>query len=265
MAGESPARPALQPLFTEAWSIDRRSGTPAYEQITQRLVDLIEVGRLSVGDRLPPERELATWVGVSRMTARAALGSLAQRGLIDRDVGRGTFVARPKFEHDLGRLAGFTDMAQRQGLAATARVRAINELPAPAAVTDTLAIAPGAPAYRIERLRFAGEEPIALEDSWIPVAPFPGLLDHDVRGSIYALMRDRYATPPVRAVERLEPRLAEPHHAEVLGVAAGAPLMLITRIAFGASGEPIELAHDLYRGDRARFVIEVGPPRPAPV
>jgi GntR family transcriptional regulator len=248
--------PALRHLFTAQWAIDRGSGVPAYEQIAERLIDLIESGRLAVGDRLPPERDLATWVGVSRMTARAAFGAVAQRGMLERDVGRGTFVAAPKLEHDLRRFAGFTEMMVREGRSAKARIRAINELAAPTAVAQGLEIGAGEPVYRIERLRLAVEEPLILEDSWVPVERFPGLLDHDMRGSLYALMRDVYGLAPVRAVERLEPVLAEPNQAQALGVAPGAPLMLITRVAFSAEGTPVEFARDHHRGDRARFVVE---------
>lgn len=256
------AGPAIAPedcgaLIADGWRIDRASAVPAYAQIEERLGDLIESGRLAVGDRLPAERDLATCLGVSRMTARTALGSLAQRGLLDRDVGRGTFVARTKLDHDLSDFAGFTEMVRRQGLSANARIRALNELPAPEAVARELEMAVGEPAYRIERLRFADDEALALEDSWVPAARFRGLLDLDLRGSLYGLMRDAYGFPPVRAVERLEPTLAEAHQADALGIAIGSPLMLIARVAYAADGTPVEFARDHHRGDRSRFVVQV--------
>jgi GntR family transcriptional regulator len=247
----------LRDLVLRAWRVDRASGAPAYAQIEERLVELIESGRLSVGDRLPAERDLAEWVGVSRMTARAALRSLAQRGVVERGVGRGTFVARAKVDHDLTQFAGFTEMVRRQGLAPNARIRAINEVAAPETVASALQVEPGAPMYRLERVRFADDEPLTLEDSWVPAERFPGLLDHDVRGSLYALMDEVYERAPVRAVERLEPVLALEHHADALGVAIGAPLMRVERVAFAADDVPVELAHDHHRGDRARFVVEV--------
>jgi GntR family transcriptional regulator len=250
----------LKRAFTEGWAIDRESASPAYAQIEHRIVELIESGQLQVGDRLAPERDLARWVGVSRMTARAALAALADRGLLDRDVGRGTFIARAKLAHDLSNFGGFTEMARRQGLAATARIRAINEVPMPDGVARELALEPGASAYRIERVRLAGEEPLTLEDSWVPAERFPGLLDHDVRGSLYELMRDAYDLAPVRAVERLEPALADEHNAAALGVARGDPLMLVERVAYTADDIPVEFARDHHRGDRARFVVHVSTP-----
>lgn len=246
----------LHAEFTQEWAIDRASAVPAYEQIAERLVGLIETGRLVVGDRLPAERDLAAWVGVSRMTARAALGALAQRGLLERDVGRGTFVARAKLEHDLGRFAGFTETMRREGRLPRARIRALNDRPAPEDVARRLGLVAGAQVFRIERLRFADEEPVTLEDSWVPAARFPGLLDRDMRGSLYALMRDAYGLAPVRATERLEAVVADPVQAEALEVEIGSPLMLITRVAVTAGDVPVEFARDHHRGDRARFVVD---------
>lgn len=239
-------------------TIDRASGVPAYAQIEDRLIDLIESGRLAIGDRLPSERDLARWVGVNRLTARAALSSLTRRGLLERGVGRqGTVVARAKLLHDLSSFAGFTEMVHRQGRSATARIIAINQLSSPDSIATRLQISAAEPVYRVQRLRFADGEPLTLEDSWIPAGRFPGLLDHDLRGSLYRLMLDVYGRPPVRAIERLESTVADKQEGDALGVEAGAPLMLVERLAYCGQGVPVEFAHDRHRGDRARFVVEV--------
>ena len=201
------------------WQLDRESGVPAYAQIERRLRALIESGALAVGERVPSERELAELAGVSRLTARAALDSLARRGLLERGVGRrGTVVSRAKLTFDLTDFAGFTEMAGRHGITATARVQKLAEQPAPRAVAEELGLARGANVYRIRRVRIAEGAPIALEDSWIPAARFPGFLDHDLRGSLYGLMRRDYGIEPVHAVQRLEPVLATGRHAEALAV-----------------------------------------------
>ncbi len=261
MASEPQLPDRLRSLFTEQWALDRDADVPAYAQIEERVIELVESGRLAVGDRLPSERDLAGWVGVSRLTARAALTSLAQRGLVERGVGRrGTVVSRARLAYDLGDLAGFTEMVHRHGLSASARIRALGELAAPEAVASELGIAPGEPVYRVQRLRFANGEPLTLEDSWLPAGRFPGLLDHDMRGSIYALMRDHYACPPARAIERLEPTLADAHQAHALGVTIGSPLMRVERQTYAADDTPVEFARDHHRGDRAQFVVQVSTP-----
>src|SRR3954462_9766020 len=68
-------------------------------------------------------------------------------------------------------------------------------------------------------------------------------------------MRAAYDGVPGRAVERLEPVVAEEHHAAALGVRPGAPLMLVERVAYDGDGTPVEFARDHHRGDRARLVV----------
>jgi GntR family transcriptional regulator len=230
---------------------------PAWIRIEEQLAERIRCGRLLPGEQIAPERELAEQLGVSRMTVRQALASLAARGLVDRGVGRGTFVRR--IEHDLTRVAGFTEQAERSGLAAGAALLGARERPAPAHVARALDLRPGAAVLRIERIRSAGGRPAALEDSWLPAAQFPGLLGLDLSGSLYALMRTRYDRAPAGATERLEPVAAGAREAEALRVPAGAPLMFVERVAYAADGTPVEFAHDRHRGDGARFVVRVVP------
>jgi len=240
----------------------RRTEVPKWAQIEDELAARIGCGDLRVGDRLPAERELCDKWRVSRGTIRQALDALAARGLIERGVGRGTFVASGKVEVRLHDVAGFTEQMARAGVEAHARVLRAAVLPAPEQVAGELELEPGAAVVRVERLRLAGRLALTLEDSWVPSGRFHGIEDLDLRGSIYALMRDLYGRVPVRVVETLEPVVAQRHSAELLGVAAGSPLMLVERTAFDSDGVAVEFAHDLHRGDRARFVVEAAAPLP---
>lgn len=55
----------------------------AFEQILDQLEEAILAGELSVGDKLPPERELAARLGVSRTSVREALRVLEALGLVE--------------------------------------------------------------------------------------------------------------------------------------------------------------------------------------
>ena len=72
---------------------DRTSEAPVYRQLAEHLLALIDAGRLRPGERLPPSRDLAAALGLSRNTVSRALDDLAAAGLVDAHVGRGTFVA----------------------------------------------------------------------------------------------------------------------------------------------------------------------------
>jgi len=209
----------------------------------------IDDGRLAPGDRLPSERELAERYGVSRMTLRQALGTLERQGRLVRSQGRygGTFVAEPKLE-----LAGTSALSdQLRGLGVAAGARVLSAVERPASPDETIL---GRRVYAIVRVRLANGAPVALERGAYAARAFPGLLDGPLDGSLYELIRARYDEVPVRARERLEPGLAQPDDADALGLEPGAPVMLVERTAYAASGRPVERSHDVFRGDRTRVV-----------
>lgn len=70
-----------------------RRGTTSEEVISQ-LREMIHRGELHPGDRLPPERDLAKLLGVSRPTLRAGIHSLAAVGILQSRQGAGTFVVK---------------------------------------------------------------------------------------------------------------------------------------------------------------------------
>ena len=118
-----------------------KNGTTAEEVVT-RLREMIQNGELSPGDRLPPERDLAKLLGVSRPTLRAGIRSLATVGILQSKQGAGTFVAEAEASPTLdtsalrmlSALHGFTSdemfearLALEMSIAALAAERATSE------------------------------------------------------------------------------------------------------------------------------------------
>jgi GntR family transcriptional regulator len=235
----------------------RQPGPAAYVQIEEELAERIRAGMLRPGDRIPPERELAEQMQVSRMTVRQALGRLADRGLLMRQRGRGTFVSEPKLVQSLSRLSGFHDQMISQGILPTSRLLSGDQILASAAVANVLGLRIAEPLYKVIRLRLGGGVPLALETSYFPARLMPGLLEQDLeRNSIYRLM-ERYDARPVRAIQSLEPVTAREQEAAALEIPAESPVMLVERTSWDAHDRAVEYARDIYRGDRSRFVTEL--------
>jgi len=72
--------------------LDQTQGLKLYQEILLRINDLILEDKLSVGDRLPSERELAERLKVGRSSVREALRALELLGLISTKRGEGTFI-----------------------------------------------------------------------------------------------------------------------------------------------------------------------------
>lgn len=69
------------------------TGKPRYLAIAEAIADDIREGRLRAGDRLPPQRKLASHLGIDFTTVSRAYAEAQSRGLVASHVGRGTFVA----------------------------------------------------------------------------------------------------------------------------------------------------------------------------
>jgi len=63
------------------------------EEVVSQLAAAVQDGVYGVGDRLPPERDLAVQMGVSRTSVREGLAILSLQGIVERRVGSGTYVA----------------------------------------------------------------------------------------------------------------------------------------------------------------------------
>ena len=253
----APATPrwlARHPTF------EPRTGVPLHAQIEHWLTGVIGAGDLVPGDRLPREADLAATLGVSRMTLRQALATLEAGGILERKTGRtgGTFVTEPRIECDLTGLAGFTEQMRRANVRAGARIVSATKVPAPADVARALSITAGKNVYEVIRVRTAHREPLALERAYIPVKPFPRLLEYRLTGSIYDLMSSTYGHTPHIANEVLEPVVATDEQAKLLKVPVGTPLMLIERTTYTAAGLAVEFARDLFRSDRIRISLQTG-------
>jgi len=67
-------------------------------EVVNQITDLILQNHLQPGDKLPPERQLAEELGISRTALREAMKALEERGLVEVKQGSGTFVCSPSFE-----------------------------------------------------------------------------------------------------------------------------------------------------------------------
>ncbi len=236
------------------------SALPLYIQISESLLEQIESGILSPGDRLPSERDLSQMFGVNRMTLRKALSRLELQGLLNRRQGAGTYVSEPKIERQADLLVSFSRGMTRRGYRPGAELLEFVREPARQSVAQALQIATGAEIYSFLRLRTLNREPVMLEKFWMPAQRFPDLERFDyTERFVYDILEEEYGLVITRARQSLEPVIATEYEAEMLQIQPGDPLMLERRLAFDQHDHPFEFGKDLYRGDRFRFTTERAP------
>lgn len=228
---------------------------PRYTQLYRHIAFLIRSGALEVEAQLPPERDLAQMADVSRVTVRKAVAQLVEEGVLEQRRGAGTFV-RPqpqRLEQSLSNLISFTEHMSQRGKTSSSQVLQRGLFPPRPEEQMALGLPSGQRVARIERLRSADGQAMALEWSSLPtdILPDPFV----VETSLYSVLRD-LGCAPVRAVQRVMAVNLEPGEALFLNLAAGAAVLRIDRTGYLGSGRPIEFTRGLYRSDLYDFIAE---------
>lgn len=142
-----------------------RKRGPLYLQVEQRIEDLLLQGRYRAGDRIPPETDLVDALGVSRVTVRAGLARLVERGLLERRQGSGTFLVRPpegaRLSAGLERLETYTVHAAQLGLELDSSDLVIGAVGASPDEAAALEVSGGTPLARVSRVLLIEGEPAA--------------------------------------------------------------------------------------------------------
>ena len=230
--------------------------TPKYRAVTAYLSELL--GELAEGAPIPAERELAVRLNVARETVRQAIRELVVAGRLRRE-GRATVVAGPKLVQPLA-LASYTEGIREAGRRPGRAAIALGRLDAEAPLAEALDIGLGDPVAHLERVLLCDDQPVGLENTYLPLHRFPGVLDEfDPTTSLYAYIEGcgvRFAT----ATEQIETMLASPREARLLRTNPALPMLHLNRLSRDAAGRPIERVRSLFRGDRFSFTTTLYAP-----
>jgi len=220
-----------------------------HHQVKEDLLLRLRSGNWPPGSEIPPEPALCAHYRVSRGTLRRAIGDLVNEGYLERFRGRGTFVSPPKLESRFaGSFGRFTVVGP--SLEQASRVLFCRRVRAQESVALVLGLEKGEPLWHLERVRFAGERPAALQASYLPCALFPELARQPL-GSRFLLdiMTEVYAVPLLRAVEVVDPTKADSYAARQLGIKAGTPLFRVERRTYSTEERVVEYRLSVLRGD----------------
>lgn len=154
----------------------------------------LAAGRWNAGEQFPSERDLAAKHGISRATANKVLAKLVSEGWLEMRKGIGCFVAeRPTLFTSLRSIESFTDFASEQGYRPSTKLLDFQPRNDPSeAVRAALGIKASGRVIFMRRLRLIDDEPVILEERWLPAALYPRLTANSLEGSFYKLCRERY-------------------------------------------------------------------------
>ncbi len=230
--------------------LDRSNSMPLWAQLQSDLKRRLDAGEFDL--RFPTDHELVDEYGVSRHTVREAIRHLNTAGILRRERGRGTVVNRTEFEQPLGALYSLFESVESSGATQRSEVLALREDVSPA-VAAQLGLAPDAPLVYLERVRFAGDEPLALDRAWLPAALARPLLTSDfAHAALYDELERRCDTRPDAGWERIAPVVPNAEERAQIALPRGRAAFFLERLST-SNGVPVEWRTTLIRGDRYRF------------
>jgi GntR family transcriptional regulator len=237
-------------------TLDRNSPIPLYYQLKQVIIQKFQNGEWTPGEQLPTENEIQQEYGISRTTVRQALRELELDGLINRQPGRGTFVAQRKIREGTEPFTLSAAAVRMHGIELGWKVLSSDWEPLTDHIATLLSIPNGSQAFCLRRLRLANNEPIGITTAYVPgdFASHIDLTYADQGGSMNYLREtnlDRCEAE--RIVEALP---AEREEAELLGIERRDPVLVITRLVRDCDSHPIEYFRGVYRGDRFQYHVE---------
>jgi len=232
---------------------------PLYARAEAELRVRIARGDWKPGAALPTETALAAELGISQGTLRRALSVLERQRLIERRQGIGTYVTEATSERALFHFfrAEAEDGAR---VTPTGKLHRLDVKPAKAEEARALRLTECATVHRLFRQRFIKGVAVIAEEIALPAALFPGFilpLHRELTDELYVHYQRHHGITVMRVEEKLSAIAAPAQMAALLGVAAGWPLLHITRIAFDVLDRPVERRLSWMETSHLNYAIEL--------
>ena len=229
---------------------------PVYIQIHNEIRKEIESGKWAVGERIPSERQLSQDFDVSRMTLRQAIQTLVDEGILQRQVGSGTYVASSKVQEKMSGTTSFTEITESQGKKPSSKTVSYHVADPSISEIEKLKLKNGDQVLRMERIRYADKQPICFEVATIPIGIVDSLNKKDITSSLYKALEDKAGLKLGNATQTVSAILASEKIANFLNVKRGSAVLRVRQVTTLDDERPFEYVRSQYASDRFEFYLE---------
>jgi GntR family transcriptional regulator len=237
--------------------IDREDHQKLYLQLYEILKKKIGSSEWAVGSQIPTEEDLCRIFNVSRVTVRTAVMELVRQGYLKRQQGRGTFVFRKTVSDGITMITRFREMLLDKDITYTTRVLARTVMMPIDDLDMKLRVPKDRHIIYIKRLRLIENEPVLLQETYIPYHICPLLLEEDVENqSLFDLFEKKYGIKITRVENHVEIAHITADEARFMGLSEGSPAILLSQYFF--SGETLVMyTRSIKRTDKFKFLINL--------
>lgn len=228
---------------------------PRYQQLADRLTQLIGEGALAPGTTLPAERRLADMLSVSRVTVQRSYNMLREAKLLSANGRLGSIVQSngARLHPGMDRLKGFTEEMRELGREPSSVIlerRTVSDR----SIASLFGESSNAEFLKLVRVRSGDGIPMSHEIAWYNLQSAPALSTADVSQSVYQVLRE-LGNPLVTCEQSIEAATPTDEECAMFGFAQPLPCLLIKRRSYGRAGDMIEYVEGLFRGDAYAYKL----------
>lgn len=228
----------------------KKGPIPLYYQLERALRKRILTRKISPSSRFPTERQLCEEFRVSRITVRQALMIMENQGLVSREQGRGTFVAKKDGARISYDLYGYADdlffLGEQSGL----KLNGKKLIKADSQVAHDMGMEEGDDIYLFEGVRLFGGNHTAFFQAYLPKEIGAKIPLGELNTPFLISAGKQVSLGMVKkAHQTITAAIANKRLASVIKLRVGHPLLVIKRIYFSKKGSVLEMAVTHFPGD----------------
>jgi GntR family transcriptional regulator len=243
--------------------MERDRAISYYVKVAETLKARIRDGQYQHNDLIPSAKKLEEEFKVSNITIRKAMDLLTRDGYVIPMRGVGTRVA--KTEDDMvsieitGNFRDWVDSALGRNLQLTVDVLEIAITSCPKRVSQILTLGQDESVWRMKRVRSLRGVPMSYFINYGRSEVFRDKITKEEveRRSFVDLFQDRCQIRLSKMVQRVEATVADIDLSEVLAINFGDPLFFVENIYYSTDGQPVEVTHMYYRGDKYVYDVTI--------
>tara|TARA_R110001583_G_scaffold26533_18_gene95596 strand:- start:15276 stop:15989 length:714 start_codon:yes stop_codon:yes gene_type:complete len=228
---------------------------PRYRQIADTIRTKIDTGECKVGEALPTEAELVAEFAASRVTVRQALKLLIENDELESVQGSGTYVKEKKVNYDIYQQSSFKEKWQHLNLTTHSDVLTFEVMKPSLTMADNLNITEQDRVYYVKRVRYIENNPITVEETWMPLALFPDLTYEVMRQSKYEYIEKKKGLVIDRSEQEIIPILPSTEIATLLGIDPNQPIIEKRTRSFLQDNTVFEYSINFFKTTDYKFTL----------
>ncbi len=231
------------------------NSTPLYRQIANNIREEIKKSPLRVGEAIPSEMKLAKKYDVSRVTIRQSIDILVNEGLLYRVKGSGTYLKKPKIEHNIYKLQGFIEEIQSQNRKYVNKIIEFKIHRVEDHIGHILKLDKGEQVFFVSRIRYVDSIPAIVEYTYLPVKLFPDLSYEIMLSSKYEYIEVKKGFKIKESYQEFIPILPDKKMQDLLSIEENTPILKVVMNSVLDSDLVFEYTELYFRTDQYRFSI----------